>query len=404
MGLRLKHICCFVLPAIFVGCSDDSYRGRLDEMLPDTDKLPVMVSLGDPTGNIISGKASTKGTGEVDSASDLMGEGRYLYVYGLSSTYGTYLLKGEEKTYSCLIDASVDTPGAVGGRRAKASGDNAFVEWVDSDKPVYWPSGEMGAIPYDFFAYYIDDIQLTPSDYERTDDRIAIRLKIDGSNDIMSGKAVLTQKQLSRFSGDEKTKVQKFAYSYYTALREVTPTIVLNHDLVRLDFVVTPGVTLGINKEMAISRVSVESLTEAKFTVAAQDQSLLGLDFSGEAEKLYLTESDGTPFVPVTFFTRDSESAPAESMELGGSFFLAPSDVYPLRMEVSEKYGGNESQGENPIPVPLSAEGGFQPGTRYKVNMTVIGFNNIAVSVSIVPWQDGGGMIVDKGDEAPGTE
>lgn len=403
MVTGLKHICCILLPAFLIGCSDDSYRGRIDEVLAGNDKMPVILSLGDPSGNITSGKSSTKGTGAVDAASDLLDDGKYVYVYGFGSSASSFALRSESDPYSCLIDASLDTPGAVSGRKASVSATDTYLNWVDSDRTVYWPTGERGAEPYDFFAYYLDDIPVRDSDYDRTDEGISIKVNIDGNNDLMAGRASLTEKQLQRFSADERARVQEYAYSYYTAIRDVTPTIVLNHQLVRLDFEIIPGVTLGINKEMSIMDVSVESRTSGLFTVAAKDESLVGLDFSGDVKKLYLMEKDGSPFVPVTFLTRSSESVPADKITLGNSLFLAPSDSYPFRLTIREKYDGEENSSENFSPIILTTDGGFRAGTRYKVKITVIGLTNIAVSVSIVPWLDGGGMTVDKGDEPPGS-
>ena len=403
MVTKLKHICCILLPAFCIGCSDDSYRGRLAEVLAGNDKMPVILSLGDPSGNITSGKSSTKGSGSVEAASDLIGEGKYLYVYGFGSSASSLALRNDRDSYSCLIDASLDTPGSVSGRRARIGSADTYLEWVDSDRTVYWPVGENGANPYDFYAYYLDDLNVRESDYDRTDDRISIKVNIDGNNDLMAGKASLTEKQLQRFGAQERERVQEYAYSYYTAIRDVTPTIVLNHQLVRLDFEIIPGVTLGINKEMSIMDVSVESQTSGLFTVAAKDESMVGIDFIGDVKKLYLMEKDGSPFVPVTFLTRSSESVPAYLITLGSSFFLAPSDSYSFRLTLKERYGGEENSSENFSPIILKTEGGFRPGTRYKVKLTVIGLTNIAVSVSIVPWMYGGGMIVDKGDEPPGS-
>lgn len=408
MVTGLKHICCILLPAFLIGCSDDSYRGRIDEVLAGNDKMPVILSLGDPSGNITSGKSSTKGTGAVDATSDLLADGKYVYVYGFGSSASSFALRSESDPYSCLIDASLDTPGAVSGRKASVSATDTYLNWVDSDRTVYWPTGERGAEPYDFFAYYLDDIPVRDSDYDRTDEGISIKVNIDGNNDLMAGRASLTEKQLQRFSADERSRVQEYAYSYYTAIRDVTPTIVLNHQLVRLDFEIIPGVTLGIRKKMFIQAISLESKTTGDFTVVARDFEQTGVNFSGGEEKLYLKEKGGNLLSRDTYYirTRAYDYETIEKLSLPASFFVPPAESYPLRMVIREMRQDDEevieAENENPTPVPVSpGPEGFKAGNRYKVKITLIGLTNIKVEVSLVPWETGGSVIIDQGDEPP---
>lgn len=406
------------LSLLLSGCSDDSYRGVEDEVLSGTEKIPVLLTLGDPAGDIMS-RSATKGLGSVDSSSDLRGEGKCLYVFGFSNSEdASFRSRSEENPISCLMDASVDVKGAVGGRKASVTWSDTFLDWTESDAMVYWPMGEYGAIPYNFFAYYLDDIDISDSDYIREEDRVAVSLEIDGNNDLLSGMAELTDSQINSFPASERPTLTEYAFSYYTAIRDVNPKFNLKHNLVRLDFELIPGVTDEVHKQIYVQDITAESKTKAEFTVASKDLSRLGLDFSGPKKVLHLKERGGAPLSKDTYcvWTRSDVSEEIKTVTLPGSFFLAPDFSYPMVVDILEMLqSGDGSLGDdgdgkaeggkrnNEFILTYGSEG-FKAGNRYKVKLTLTGNTNVSVEVTMLPWEFGGSLTIDESDKPPVIE
>lgn len=91
---------------------------------------------------------------------------------------------------------------------------------------------------YDFFGYHGDDA-VNPNDgIKKTDTRWDVPFEIDGSQDLMSTKAVLTAEQAGIMAG--KTDKNNY-YSAYSARQSVQPTLTFSHLLTRLAFKVKAG-------------------------------------------------------------------------------------------------------------------------------------------------------------------
>ena len=81
------------------------------------------------------------------------------------------------------------------------------LDWIDNKIDLNYHAGSMTQIPYEFYAYYLDDLQVDESDYTRTDDAVKIKVEIDGRRDLMSAKAEITEAHV-KFEGYGKVKSQ----------------------------------------------------------------------------------------------------------------------------------------------------------------------------------------------------
>lgn len=124
-----------------------------------------------------------------------------------------------------------------------------------------------------------------------------IDVKIDGARDLMTAKAELTEKQLNRdgFTDEDRKALKDFAFSSYTANRNIHPVMQFHHHLVRLCFFIYAG--QEASEKVCVKKITVKSKDDAVFVVAHRDAEKMGLDFSrdGTPVELALTEKDGTP-------------------------------------------------------------------------------------------------------------
>lgn len=393
--LILAAICCFS------GCVDDSYRGTFDvpDEMEDILPIPIWMTIGETT-DIFSDPLS-RGSGLISGAEDF--SDKCFYVYAFNQDFFTSM----KTTYAddpmwCLVDGSVDDPESLAGRAAHWNSTYERVSWEAGDE-LYWPIVNGRGQRYDFFAYYIDDLELTNEHFHRDDDKVMIDIEIDGSQDIMSSKAATPiEELLEKFPEQEdRENIQRYCYSYYTALKDVHPQFQFKHHLVKLDFRLEPGITLGKTKQVTVNKVEIRSRYKASFIVAdSNDPSRVGLYFEDEYTRLPLAEADGSPFKGgYTVETLPVSGEIPEPETMGGSLLVAPGTQYSLYLSLSEVHDGKplEShelevelyQGAKSDPTP------FMAGNEYTVTLTVYGMMDVRVGTNVGIWESGGNTNID---------
>lgn len=281
---------------------------------------------------------------------------------------------------------------------------------------------------YDFWGYRVDDAAVGGDPVVKTVDdtgaeveanvatKRVVDIKIDGSQDIMAGKAVP--------SADEVTKLGGYAenfYSAYAARKGVQPNITFNHLLTRFTFEVragskaTAGLPAGGNTEaVKVTGVSVNSKTTGTLTVAytgATKEAADLLTFTGDASPLKLQQRSATavdnndPLValePVSLTWTDENAAMGDVLKIGEALLVAPGETeYPLTIALSQDV--LQKVGEAKVTMPLEQKATikmdgakkFEPGKSYKVTITVYGLEDIRVTATLVPWADGGSIDID---------
>lgn len=415
----MKKMFFFALAAagMLTACSNDDTLGGNGEQNVSEQQIRLGVA---------SSKVQTRGTGTVGGMTDAenVWAGQTLWVYMLQ--------KGS-------MDLAVYKSPAVGSTAAAESkvfdnkefkapntADNTksgLATTADGTIAYYPVSGR-----YDFWGYRVDDAAVggkpTVKIVNDNGDEVAadqatkrvVDIEIDGSQDIMAGKAVP--------STDEVTALGGYAdnfYSAYAARKGVQPNITFNHLLTRFTFEVragskaTAGLPAGGNTDaVKVTGVSVNSKTTGTLTVAYTGEIKAAADlltFTGDASPLTLKQRSTTAadnnealvaLEPVTLTWTDDAATIGDVLKVGEALLVAPGETeYPLTIALSQDV--LQKVGDPKVTMPLEQKATikmdgtkkFEPGKSYKVTITVYGLEDIRVTATLVPWTDGGSIDID---------
>ena len=402
---------------MLTACSNDDTLGGNGEQNVSEQQIRLGVA---------SSKVQTRGTGTVGGMTDAenVWAGQTLWVYMLQ--------KGSMDLayYKAPAVGGVATPDVEVFNNKKFTAPDAanntksgLATTADGTIAYYPVSGN-----YDFWGYRVDDAAGATPVVKTVDDTGAaveanvatkrvVDITIDGSQDIMAGKAVP--------STDEVTKLGNYAdnfYSAYAARKGVQPNITFNHLLTRFTFEVragskaTAGLPAGGNTDaVKVTGVSVDSKTTGTLTVAytgATKEAAELLTFTGDASALTLMQRDETvadnnaaliDLKPVTLtWPATGEATVGDAIKVGEALLVAPGETeYPLTINLSQDV--LEKVGEVKVTKPLEQKATikmdgtktFEPGKSYKVTITVYGLEGIEVTATLVPWADGGSIDID---------
>lgn len=414
----MKKMFFFALAAagMLTACSNDDTLGGNGEQNVSEQQIRLGVA---------SSKVQTRGTGTVGGMTDAenVWAGQTLWVYMLQ--------KGSMDLayYKAPAVGGVATPDVEVFNNKKFTAPDAanntksgLATTADGTIAYYPVSGN-----YDFWGYRVDDAAGATPVVKTVDDTGAaveanvatkrvVDITIDGSQDIMAGKAVP--------STDEVTKLGNYAdnfYSAYAARKGVQPNITFNHLLTRFTFEVragskaTAGLPAGGNTDaVKVTGVSVDSKTTGTLTVAytgATKEAAELLTFTGDASALTLKQRDAAladnnaPLValePVSLTWTDDAATIGDVIKVGEALLVAPGETeYPLTISLSqdvlEQLNGAKVTKplEQKATIKMNGVKAFEPGKSYKVTITVYGLQEIEVTATLVPWADGGSIDID---------
>lgn len=415
----MKKMFFFALAAagMLTACSNEDTLGGNDEQNVSEQQIRLGVA---------SSKVQTRGTGTVGGMTEDENKwaGQTLWVYMLQK--GSMEL-GYYKTPADAAGAAVGTA-VFDNKEFKApntaeSTVSGLATTADGTIAYYPVSGN-----YDFWGYRVDDaVTGTPdvklvddTDTETTADQATKRvvdITIDGSQDIMAGKATP--------SADEVTKLGNYGqnfYSAYAARKGVQPNITFNHLLTRFTFEVRAGSKAtagagasGNTEAVRVQGVSVESLTDGKLTVAYKGETKEAADlltFTGDASPLTLKQraagaDNNAPLVDLEevalTWPADAAATVGDVLPVGEALLVAPGQTeYPLTIALAQKVKKNTTAAdkedmalEQKATIKIDGTQKFEPGKSYKVTITVYGLEEIEVTATLVPWQDGGSIDID---------
>lgn len=414
----MKKMFLFALAAagMLTACSNDDTLGGNGEQNVSEQQIRLGVA---------SSKVQTRGTGTVGGMTDAenVWAGQTLWVYMLQ--------KGSMDLayYKAPAVGGVATPDVEVFNNKKFTAPDAanntksgLATTADGTIAYYPVSGN-----YDFWGYRVDDAVAGDPVVKLVNDagdevaadqatKRVVDIKIDGSQDIMAGKAVP--------STDEVTKLGNYAdnfYSAYAARKGVQPNITFNHLLTRFTFEVragskaTAGLPAGGNTDaVKVTGVSVGSKTTGTLTVAytgATKEAAELLTFTGDASPLTLKQRSVTAvdhndalvaLDPVSLTWTDDAATMGDVLKIGEALLVAPGETeYPLTIALSQDV--LQKVGDPKVTMPLEQKATikmdgvkkFEPGKSYKVTITVYGLEGIEVTATLVPWADGGSIDID---------
>lgn len=383
---------------MLVACADNSYKGVGEQTISYPEEtVPVMISVGNPTFPSIG-----RGSGAIDqTSSSWYGANIYVYSFKRDMTTDFRTLSIQDKA-TCLMDASADN-GSLLGRKAVINKDETYISWTDNQERVLYHANNL---PYDFFGYFIDDFAAGEQDVARTKDGIQLKVKIDGTQDLMSARATLTEEQVNRkeFDSEEKANIKEWYYSLYTAQRNIHPIMIFKHHLSRFIFRIYPATNKA--NDIVVDEVKVVSKREGWFTVAHSITGNMGVDFSADVpyEELLLKEEKGEPLLSDTYRT-DYQGDFSEPLydrpfvRVGESLMLPPGEMkYSCFVRLKQTIDGEVHTFDSSVPLSNSGDT-FKAGTQYIVKLAIYGLQEVGVSVSPVPWIDGGDITIDPDKE-----
>lgn len=374
---------------------------------------------------VASSKVQTRGTGTVGGMTDAenVWAGQTLWVYMLQKgSMDLAYYKAPAVGTIAAAETEVFNNKKFNAPNAADNTKSGLATTADGTIAYYPVSGN-----YDFWGYRVDDAVAGDPVVKLVNDagdevaadqatKRVVDIKIDGSQDIMAGKAAP--------STDEVAKLGNCAdnfYSAYAARKGVQPNITFNHLLTRFTFEVragskaTAGLPAGGNTDaVKVNGVSVDSKTTGTLTVAYTGETKAAADlltFTGDASALTLKQRDAVladnnaPLValgPVSLTWTDDAATIGDVIKVGEALLVAPGQTeYPLTIALSQDV--LQKVGETKVTMPLEQKAtikmdgvkAFEPGKSYKVTITVYGLEEIKVTATLVPWVDGGSIDID---------
>lgn len=298
---------------------------------------------------------------------------------------------------------------------------------------------------FDFWGYRLDDANATTASDQTGDDThvaieggkyvpytngdsLLIGFTIDGSQDVMAGKAVPTADDITACTSEENI------YSAYAARRGVQPNIKFEHLLSQLNFQVLAGAESTTKSETGVyvTGIKVYSKSTGKLVIAYQN----GATFENVADQLIPDEvEEGTPLTALKVKQRGSSAALNDNLvdlnpvlpkwnngvalatEVGTGLLAIPANEYELEIDLKQKVQvqgnvGSTDEGdydtkEYTYKAKLQNtldQTGFKAGYSYNVTITIYGLSQIELTTTLSPWKNGGNIEMNPEDNFFGDE
>ena len=264
---------------------------------------------------------------------------------------------------------------------------------------------------FDFWGYYLDDAanSLTagkPS-YTINSDTLKIPFTIDGSQDIMGGKAGIAVDTTGTGINDD------FFSAKAVRKAGVQPHIPFNHLLTRLTFAVKPGNDITAADSIIIDDVKVVSKNTgdlfivAKNGAAAELNDTIGINWNAAKDTLALKADSMSYLDPMQRADFDSLKVMGGTtyQKVGEALLVAPGETeYDLLVYMHQIKNTHYNAPLTPMPVEieplklkvkLANNEALKAGYSYNVKMIVYGIQEIEVYTELVKWEDGGDIELD---------
>lgn len=260
---------------------------------------------------------------------------------------------------------------------------------------------------FDFWGYYLDDAANAVNGkkqpvYSIANDTLTIPFTIDGSQDIMGGKAGIAVDTVGKGVNDD------FFSAKAVRKANVQPNIKFNHLLTRLTFEVKPGSDIKTTDSIIIDDVKVKSKnTGDLFIVAKKGADTIGVNWNAAIATLTLKADSMVYNNPNQRADFDSLTVKGgqDYQKVGEALLVAPGEteydllVYMHQIKNSRYYDPLKPQPVDIEPLELKIKlpnnEQLKAGYSYNVKMIVYGIQEIKVYTELVKWQDGGNISID---------
>lgn len=421
---NIISISAFLLLMAVSGCNESfispTYEVPSDSILydPVKDPVPVIVSMNDPFYVTVS-----RGAGAISPDDPSVKKNAIFYVYSfLTNNFsyngeidyrGGYVPESElpaNKPMQCLID----DPETGMGAQTKLQ-DNGVLDFVDNGTSFYYSQINQ-EYKYNFFAYHIDNAVVEGGHSVREKDNVHLNIKIDGTQDIISAVAKLTDKQFDEVDPNEDKWLfanilnRELVFSTLTGHRFIVPVFDAKHCLARFKFNLQGEDAMS--DAIYIQDIYVKAQRDWRFTVAADNVENVGLSLPGAKENLQeihlcdeVGEVDGSVrnLEQYTYHVGHGETL----SNFGMGMMLPPRENYDLYIKCA--YVSPDGKERSYVARyalnyrTTNAEGHivnnpFEAGAEYNITMHIYGYQDIQLSMDGLNWGTPIEIIIDEDD------
>lgn len=418
--MKQGFIFLFSAAALLTACSNsEDMNSKVPSVIPSTPAIELSVSA--PQASV-----TTRGTGTVGGLIDK--EGSIITDNKWAGQPVTVFMCDKDTT---TLARELDEQGQPTGdylynfvtMYTPSDAMTGVAQRSDNVVKYYPPTGN-----YDFWAYHADNA-IDPAGTQPAEDAdypgcLTVPFTIDGSQDLMTAKAELTEDQQKTMSA--QTGKEENYYSAFAARRNVQPVLNFHHELTRLTFTVTANSAAEADAEKGvyITGIQVQSKDKGKLIVAytpdtkltsddtlavfGPDSTFLSLKArkagaSAKDELVEINDDNNNTVHP----DWDEDNSTSHAKNVGDALMVAPSDHYTIVVNMKQKaLTYHDPDGIKPdvytdktftqkATVKLS-KGTFLKGHSYNVNIKIYGLEDIQISTTLTPWVKGEDIDVDE--------
>lgn len=389
----------------------------------------------------VQANVATRGTGTVGAVGEKENTwaNQTVNVYMLNKGTLDLAMFGEDPIYENTVLTTPDGNASGIATEFDTDGTTPLYKYYPTDKNAF-----------DFWGYRLDDADITAAEDKEgsenaaaiennrfvpylSSDSLLIGFNIDGTQDIMAGKAVPTEDEITKCGGADNI------YSAFAARRDVQPNIKFEHLLSRLNFQVLDGKkteTTDPDKAVQVTGITVKSKATGKLVIAykgaaafenVSDQLIVDKDADEVKDAALLKElkvmkrADGAALtdklVDLTPVTPKWNNGMAMATQVGEALLAIPANKYEITINLKQRVqvkGDKNSPNEETdfqdkeytytadLKNTVNPEKGFEPGYSYNVTITVYGLSEIQIKTTLIPWKDGGNIEMNPEDETFG--
>lgn len=270
----------------------------------------------------------------------------------------------------------------VKGTVAQHSISNAVVDTIISYTPLqYYPMSS--AKHYSFYGYHPH--QATNSGTTITDTNISTTYTINGTQDILWGKAVATP-----ISG-----VDGYNAKYFRQDGAAVPLVKFNHLLTRLVFQIVAGNDKNFDPDYGDIPATDLTVEYIKVLNAGSNPTLTIANANNEGTLTWSTTTAEFDLCDASGSKVTAQTVTNEATKMGESIMLRPG-VASYEIEVGVKV--TNPQGSQPtetfvskltLNAPASSDNLFKAGNSHTVTLTVNGLKAVLVAAKVSEWIEG---------------
>lgn len=210
----------------------------------------------------------------------------------------------------------------------------------------------------------------------KTADKVTVNYNgVTGKTDILAGSAV------SKYEDGYNAKYYRQHIKEGVAIKDLHPTISLEHKLTRLDFKILKGENDEGTEDLKVKSLVIKNVpTNLVLTLADKNSAKSSLEMASNPNKKDITVFSSTNVNDMIVPSKDKKEA--------GAVALYPSDFYEISMVLVDPK--NESHDGDIIKLYTPSNTPFVAGARYEVTLKIYGMRPVVVDkIEVKDWVTG---------------